>query len=111
MPVEFDRPFNSEIRVAANSDPSAVAGAIASVLRRQPTVYVQAMGAYAVYNAIKATIIARSYLEGDQLDVLLCPDFVPLNGERPFNNSSATLIATRMHLQTIARTQNHALLS
>lgn len=102
MSNNSDRPFSEKIRVAANSEPGSVAGAIANMLRRQPTVYVQAMGAAAVYNAIKATIIARSYLEKDLLDVVLCLDFVPLVDDRPGDGDVVNLVATQMLLRAIS---------
>ncbi len=70
------------LRVSATSNPYKVAGAIASVLREDPEVTVQAIGATAVNQAIKSIIHARRFLEGDQLDLVLVPSFydVELNG-------------------------------
>ena len=64
------------IRVAAASRSTAVAGAIAGVMREQEQVNVQAIGAGAVNQAIKAVTIARGYLELDGIDVVCVPSFV-----------------------------------
>ena len=64
------------IRVAADSRSTAVAGAIAGVIRERGHVDVQAIGAGAVNQAIKAVAIARGYLELDGIDVVCIPSFV-----------------------------------
>jgi len=64
------------IRVAASSRSTAVAGAIAGVMREQEQVDVQAIGAGAVNQAIKAVTIARGYLELDGIDIVCIPSFV-----------------------------------
>ncbi len=63
------------IKVAANSRSTAVAGAIAGVIRDQGRVDVQAIGAGAVNQAIKAIAIARGYLDLDGIDVFCVPTF------------------------------------
>lgn len=64
------------LKVSAHSRPSAVAGAIAGVIRSQPAVDVQAIGAGAINQAIKAVIIARSYLKDDGFDLICIPSFL-----------------------------------
>jgi stage V sporulation protein S len=66
------------IKVAARSRPGAVAGAIAGVIREGKQADVQAIGAGAVNQAIKAVIIARAYLGEDGIDVICLPTFVEL---------------------------------
>ena len=50
------------LKVSAKSVPNAVAGAIAGVIREHGEVEVQAVGAGAANQAIKAVAIARGYL-------------------------------------------------
>lgn len=71
------------IKVSAKSRSTAVAGAIAGVIREYHKAEVQAIGAGAVNQAIKAIAIARSYLQQDQLDLAAVPTFaeVDINGE------------------------------
>lgn len=63
------------IKVAATSRSTAVAGAIAGVIREKGRVDVQAIGAGAVNQAIKAVTIARGYLELDGIDIVCIPSF------------------------------------
>jgi stage V sporulation protein S len=63
------------IRVAATSRSTAVAGAIAGVIREQGRAEIQAIGAGAVNQAIKAAAIARGFLALDGLDVVCIPTF------------------------------------
>jgi stage V sporulation protein S len=69
------------IKVAAESRTSAVAGAIAGVVREHHRAEVQAIGAGAVNQAIKATAIARGYLHEDGLDVICIPEFATIEIE------------------------------
>ena len=64
------------IKVASTSRSTAVAGAIAGVMREQDQIDVQAIGAGAVNQAIKAVAIARGYLELDEIDIICVPSFV-----------------------------------
>lgn len=63
------------IRVAASSRSTSVAGAIAGVIREQRHVDVQAIGAGAVNQAVKAVAIARGYLDLDDIDIVCIPTF------------------------------------
>ncbi len=77
-----DSAASNVIKVASNSRSTAVAGAIAGVIREHGHAEVQAIGAGAVYQAIKAIAIARSYLSGET-DITLIPVFtdVIINGQ------------------------------
>ena len=63
------------IKVSAHSRATAVAGAIAGVVREHGRAEVQAVGAGAVNQATKAVAIARSYLALDGIDVICIPAF------------------------------------
>ncbi|MBI3914894.1 MAG: stage V sporulation protein S [Chloroflexi bacterium] len=67
------------IKVSAKSRSSAVAGAIAGVMREHHDAQVQAIGAGAVNQAIKAIAIARGYLQNDGLDIWCVPVFVDVD--------------------------------
>jgi len=69
------------IKVSAESRTSAVAGAIAGVVRERRRAEVQAIGAGAVNQAVKAVAIARGYLHEDGLDVICIPEFVTVDIE------------------------------
>jgi stage V sporulation protein S len=67
------------IKVSSESRTSAVAGAIAGVVREHHRAEVQAIGAGAVNQAIKAVAIARGYLQEDGLDVICIPEFTSVD--------------------------------
>jgi stage V sporulation protein S len=71
------------LRVSTHSRPNAVAGAIAGVLRQRNSVEIQAIGAGATNQAVKAIAIAHSYLRDDGIDVGCVPFFtdVLIGGE------------------------------
>src|SRR5687768_2520837 len=67
------------IKVSANSRTSAVAGAIAGVIREHNRAEVQAIGAGAVNQAIKALALATSYLKNDGIFVSFVPEFAEVS--------------------------------
>src|SRR5262249_6725198 len=69
------------IKVSARSRSTAVAGAIAGVIREHKRAEVQAIGAGAVNQAIKATAIARGYLADEGVDVICIPYFTEVTIE------------------------------
>jgi stage V sporulation protein S len=66
----------SMIKVSATSRTAAVAGAIAGVIREHRYAEVQAIGAGAVNQAVKALTLATGYLKGDGLNIVCTPQFV-----------------------------------
>ena len=68
---------NTEVlKVSTRSRPSAVAGAIAGVIRESGLAEVQSIGAGATNQAIKAVAIARSYLSEEGIDIFCVPSFI-----------------------------------
>lgn len=67
------------IKVSARSRSTAVAGAIAGVMRQHHIAEVQAIGAGAVNQAVKALAIARGYLERDEIDIVSMPYFTEVD--------------------------------
>src|SRR5512138_2957035 len=63
------------IKVSGTSRTSAVAGAIAGVVREHHRAEVQAIGAGAVNQAVKAVILATGYLREDGIHVSCMPEF------------------------------------
>lgn len=83
----FDRPTehpgDNIIKVSSKSRSTAVAGAIAAVIRNSNQAEVQAIGAGAVNQAVKALAIAATYLEDDQIRIVNSIYFIDIeiNGE------------------------------
>jgi stage V sporulation protein S len=69
------------IKVSGTSRTSAVAGAIAGVIREHKHAEVQAIGASAVNQAVKALALAKSYLVNDGLNIVFVPEFVDVDIE------------------------------
>lgn len=71
------------IKVSANSRSTAVAGAIAGIIRDRGHAEMQAIGASAVNQAIKAIAIAHGYLQLDSIDIVCVPSFteVEIDGQ------------------------------
>lgn len=71
------------VKVSAKSIPKSVAGAIAAVVRENSEVEVQAVGAGAANQAVKAIAIARGYLALIGVDAICIPAFttVDIDGE------------------------------
>src|SRR5690606_20486364 len=67
------------IKVSAKSRSTAVAGAIAAVIREHRYAEVQAIGAGAVNQAVKALAIARGYLSRDEIDIIFTPIFTEVD--------------------------------
>ncbi len=63
------------LKVSAKSRSTAVAGAIAGVVRECGRTEVQAIGAGAVNQAVKAVAIARGYLAEDGIEIVCIPSF------------------------------------
>lgn len=64
------------LKVSARSRPSAVAGAIAGVVREAGRAEVQAIGAGATNQAVKAVAIARDYLRETGIEAICVPAFI-----------------------------------
>jgi stage V sporulation protein S len=64
------------IKVSGTSRTSAVAGAIAGVFRENHRAEVQAIGAIAVNQAVKALALSRGYLQEDGYEVVFISEFV-----------------------------------
>jgi stage V sporulation protein S len=71
------------LKVSATSNPKAVAGALAAVLREKGTAEVQAVGAGAVNQAVKAIAITRGFVAPNGIDLIAIPAFaeIVIDGE------------------------------
>lgn len=71
------------LKVSAQSQPKAVAGALAAVLREKTSAEVQAVGAGAVNQAVKAIAITRGFVAPNGIDLVVIPAFseIQIEGE------------------------------
>ena len=80
------------IKVSATSRTAAVAGAIAGVVREHHRAEVQAIGAGAVNQAVKALVLATGYLKNDGIDVTCVPEFADVTIEDKFRTAIKLVI-------------------
>ena len=66
------------IKVSSKSNPNSVAGAIANVFREKPSLEMQAIGAGALNQAIKAIAIARGFIAPSGKNLVCIPAFVDI---------------------------------
>jgi stage V sporulation protein S len=71
------------LRVSAQSQPKSVAGALAAILREKSTAELQAVGAGAVNQAVKAIAITRGFVAPNGIDLVVVPAFseIVIDGE------------------------------
>ncbi|CCF84538.1 stage V sporulation protein S [Nitrolancea hollandica] len=74
--TETETERSEVLKVSARSRPSAVAGAIAGVVRESGRAEVQAIGAGATNQAVKAVAIARDYLHETGIEAVCLPAFI-----------------------------------
>lgn len=86
------------IKVSAQSRTTAVAGAIAGIMREQGYAEIQAIGAAAINQAIKAVTIARGYVHDDGFDLMLVPNFTEVEIE----GAERTAIRMAVHKRPVA---------
>lgn len=74
--------MNNEIlKVSSKSNPNAVAGAIAGLITEDKKVELQAIGAGAINQTVKAIAIARGYVAPAGIDLICVPAFSTVNVE------------------------------
>lgn len=87
---------NGEVlKVSAKSRPSAVAGAIAGVVRDAGRAEVQAIGAGATNQAVKAVAIARDYLLESGIDAVCLPAFIDVTIDDEERTAIRLVVETR----------------
>ena len=84
------------LRVAADSQPHLVAGAIAGQMRENSQSRIQAIGTNAVYRMIKALIIAQQYVTADEMHLVFTPEFVGIMVDNQERTAVRLNICTRM---------------
>lgn len=79
------------LKVSSKSSPNAVAGALAGIIREKGGVEIQAIGAGAINQAVKAVAIARGFVAPSGMDLIFIPAFteIMIDGE---NRTAVKLI-------------------
>lgn len=71
------------LKVSSKSNPNSVAGALAGVMREHGKAEIQAIGAGAVNQSVKAIAIARGFVAPTGIDLICIPAFtdISIDGE------------------------------
>lgn len=69
------------LRISSKSNPNSVAGAIAGLIKEHTQVEMQAIGAGALNQAVKAIAIARGFVAPAGIDLVCIPAFTAVNIE------------------------------
>jgi stage V sporulation protein S len=87
------------LKVAAHSNATATAGALANTIRQQGEAEIQGIGPKAVNQAVKAIAIARSYLASSGVDLVTLPGFVDVEIDGQPRTAVRFLVKPRHLLQ------------
>lgn len=69
------------LKVSAKSNPNAVAGAIANIIRAKNEVVLQSVGAGALNQAVKSIAIARGFVASEGYNLVCVPSFAEVTIE------------------------------
>ncbi len=69
------------LRISTKSNPNSVAGAIAGLIKEKGKAEMQAVGAGALNQAIKAIAIARGFVAPSGINLICIPGFVEIQIE------------------------------
>lgn len=83
------------LKVSSNSSPNSVAGAIAGLITDRKMLEIQAIGAGAVNQAIKAIAIARGFVAPSGIDLVCIPAFTQVEVENE-NRTGIKLIIQKI---------------
>ena len=66
------------LKVSTKSNPNSVAGALAAIIKEQNIAEIQAVGAGAINQAVKAIAIARGFIAPSGKDIICVPAFTDI---------------------------------
>ncbi len=83
------------LKVSSKSNPSSVAGALANVFKDKTSVEIQAVGAGAINQAIKAIAIARGFVAPSGKNLICTPAFQDISIEGEERTAIKLIVETR----------------
>lgn len=89
------------LKVSAKSNPNSVAGALAGVVREKGVAEMQAIGAGAINQAIKAVAIARGFVAPSGIDLICIPAFADVNIEGEERTAIKFIVQPRWIIKSI----------
>ena len=87
------------LKVSSKSNPNAVAGALAGVIREKGRAEMQAVGAGALNQAIKAVAIARGFVAPSGIDLVCVPAFIDVEIDGAEKTAIRLLVGPREQRQ------------
>lgn len=66
------------LKISAKSNPNSIAGALAGVIREKGVAEMQAIGAGALNQAVKAVAIARGFVAPSGIELICIPAFTDI---------------------------------
>lgn len=83
------------LKVSSKSNPNSVAGALANIFKEKDRVELQAIGAGALNQMIKAIIICRGYLAPTGKNLICVPSFTDIMIEKEEKTAIKIVVETR----------------
>ena len=83
------------LKVSSKSNPNSVAGALAGVLRERGNAEIQAVGAGALNQAVKAVAIARGFVAPSGMDLVCIPAFTDIEIDGQERTAIKLIVAPR----------------
>ena len=83
------------LKVSSKSNPNKVAGALANLLKENPRISIQAVGAAAINHAVKAIAIARGFVAPSGIDIICIPAFVDIEIHNEKRTAMKFIVETR----------------
>ena len=83
------------LRISTKSNPNSVAGAIAGLIKEKGKAEMQAIGAGALNQAVKAIAIARGFVAPSGVDLICIPAFTEIKIEEDETTGIKLLIEPR----------------
>jgi len=85
------------LKVSKSSNPGSVAGALSGVVRERGSAEIQAIGAAAVNQAVKAIAIARGFLAPSGYNIVCIPAFAEIEVSGEERTAIKFLIENKNH--------------
>lgn len=83
------------LKVSSKSNPNLVAGALAGTIRESGRAQLQAIGAGAINQAVKAVAITRNIFSQSEIDLVCIPSFADLEIDDQIRTSIKLIVEPR----------------
>ena len=103
MDTAHDAPESGCLKVSSKSSPASVAGAIAGMIKDGIPVEIQAVGAGAVNQAVKAIAISRGFLSPVGIEIACIPSFADIVIDGEYRTAISFAVESRqLHGTTVS---------